>query len=89
MNVRNAKELADFVIFTMHVHQNRYSFQAYSQDHYPPNYLRPFLHKLIDNGLDMYVGSGNHKMQGIEIYRGRPISYNHGNLGVSRFGSDD
>jgi len=87
--VRNAKELADFVIFTMHNHTNRYAFQEYSHDNYPADFMRPFIHKLIDNGLDMYVGHGNHTMQGIEIYKGRPIFYNHGNLGVARFGRDD
>lgn len=87
--VRNAKEYADFVIYTAHVHENRYAFQAYSQDHYPPDYLRELVHELIDNGLDMYVGHGNHTMQGIEIYKGRPIFYNHGNFAVQRFGSDD
>ncbi|MBO9581468.1 MAG: CapA family protein [Sphingobium sp.] len=87
--VRNAKEYADFVMYTAHVHENRYSFQAYSQDHYPPDYLVDLVHKLIDNGLDMYVGHGNHTMQGIEIYKGRPIFYNHGNFAVQRFGSDD
>jgi len=79
--VRNAKEVADFAIFHMHVHHNRHAFQHYSSDSYPPDYLQPFLHKLIDNGLDMYVGSGNHSMQGIEIYKGRPIFYNQGNMG--------
>ena len=79
--VRNAKELSDFVIFHMHDHLNRSLFQAYSYNNYPADYLRPFLHKLIDNGLDMYVGSGVHTMQGIEIYKGRPIFYNQGNVG--------
>jgi hypothetical protein len=73
----------------MHVHENRYAYQAYSQDHYPPDYLVKLTHELIDNGLDMYVGHGNHTMQGIEIYKGRPIFYNHGNFAVQRFGSDD
>ena len=89
LDVRNAKEYADFVMFTMHVHENRYSYQAYSQDHYPPDYLVELTHKLIDNGLDMYVGHGNHTIQGIEIYKGKPIFYNHGNFAVQRFGSDD
>ena len=80
--VRNAKELSDFVVFHMHDHLNRYVFQRYSHNNYPADYLRPFLHKLIDNGLDMYVGSGVHTMQGIEIYKGRPIFYNQGNFGV-------
>lgn len=87
--VRNAKQLSDFVMFTMHNHTNRYAFQAYSHDSYPADFMRPFIHKLIDNGLDMYVGHGSHTMQGIEIYKGRPIFYNHGNLGDDRFGPED
>ena len=72
LTVRNAKEYADFAMFTMHVHQNRYAYQAYSQDHYPADYLIELTHKLVDNGLDMYVGHGNHTIQGVEIYKGRP-----------------
>ncbi len=87
--VRNAKEYADFTVFTTHIHENRYAFQAYSQDHYPPDYARELARELIDNGADMFLGSGNHTMQGIEIYKGRPIFYNPGNLAVQRFGSDD
>lgn len=83
LTIRNAKEVADFAIFHMHVHQNRYTFQQYSIDNYPPDFLQPLLHRLIDNGLDMYVGSGNHSIQGIEIYKGRPIFYNLGNIGNS------
>jgi len=87
--VRNAKEYADFSMFSMHVHQNRSAFQAYSQDHYPAQYLIDLAHELVDNGMDMYVGHGNHTMQGIEIYKGRPIYYNLGNFSVHRFGLDD
>ena len=79
--VRNAKEVSDFTVFHMHNHYNRYAFQHYSTDNNPADFMQPFLRKLIDNGLDMYVGSGNHNMQGIEIYKGRPIFYNQGNLG--------
>jgi poly-gamma-glutamate capsule biosynthesis protein CapA/YwtB (metallophosphatase superfamily) len=86
---RNAKEYADFAMFTMHVHANRSAFQAYSQDHYPVNFLKDLTHTLVDNGMDMYVGHGNHTMQGIEIYKGRPIFYNLGNFAVHRFGADD
>ena len=80
--IRTTKEYGDFAIFTMHVHQNRYAFQAYSQDHYPNQFLIDFTHQLIDNGADMYVGHGNHTIQGIEIYKGRPIFYNLGNFSV-------
>ena len=87
--VRNAKEYADFSMFSMHVHQNRYAFQAYSQDHYPAQYVVDLAHDLVDNGMDMYVGHGNHTFQGVEIYKGRPIYYNLGNFSVHRFGLDD
>ena len=76
-------------MFTMHVHQNRYAYQAYSQDHYPADYLIELTHKLVDNGLDMYVGHGNHTIQGVEIYKGRPIFYNLGNFAVQRWGQSD
>jgi hypothetical protein len=87
--VRNAKEYADFAMFTMHSHQNRSAFQAYSQDNYPADFVKELAHTLVDNGMDMYVGHGNHTMQGIEIYKGRPIFYNLGNFAVHRFGADN
>ena len=86
--VRNAKEYGDFVMYTMHAHQGRYAYQAYSQEHYPPDFLIELAHKLVDNGMDMYVGHGNHTMAGIEIYKGRPIFYNLGNFSVMRFGGE-
>jgi poly-gamma-glutamate synthesis protein (capsule biosynthesis protein) len=89
LTVRHAKEYADFAMFTMHVHQNRYAYQAYSQDHFPTDYLIELTHKLVDNGLDMYVGHGNHTIQGVEIYKGRPIFYNLGNFAVQRWGQSD
>ncbi len=87
--VRNAKEYGDFVIFGMHVHQNRFAFQAYSQENYATDFEIEITHKLVDNGMDLYAGSGVHTMKGIEIYKGRPIFYNPGNFAVARYGSDD
>jgi hypothetical protein len=89
LSIRNAKEYADFAMFTMHVHQNRYAYQAYSQDHYPVDYMVDLTHQLVDNGMDMYVGHGNHTVQGVEIYKGRPIFYNLGNFAVHRWGASD
>lgn len=86
--IRGAKEYSDFAIFSMHIHENRFAFQAYSHDHYPTNYVVELAHQLVDNGMDVFHGHGNHTMQGIEIYKGRPIFYNLGNLSVHRFGSD-
>ncbi len=76
--IRNTKENADFAIFTMHAHQNRYAFQQVYVDHYPGQFIIDFAHALIDNGADIYLGHGEHSLQGIEIYKGRPIFYGLG-----------
>lgn len=80
LSIRNTKEYSDFTIFTMHVHPNRYAFQGFNQDNYPNQFLIDYVHKLIDNGADMYVGHGPHAVQGVEIYKGRPIFYALGSL---------
>ena len=76
--IRNTKENADFAAFTMHAHQNRLAFQSVYVDHYPPQFVSDFAHALIDNGADLYLGHGEHSLQGIEIYKGRPIFYDLG-----------
>ena len=76
--IRNTKENADFAIFTMHAHQNRLAFQQVYVDHYPGQFIVDFAHALVDNGADMYLGHGEHSLQGIEIYKGRPIFYDLG-----------
>jgi poly-gamma-glutamate capsule biosynthesis protein CapA/YwtB (metallophosphatase superfamily) len=76
--IRNTKENADFAVFTMHAHQNRYAFQQVYVDHYPGQFIIDFAHALIDNGADIYLGHGEHSLQGIEIYKGRPIFYDLG-----------
>ncbi|MBW6425846.1 CapA family protein [Rhizobium sp. XQZ8] len=48
------------------------------KDHYPTDYAIRLAHELIDNGLVVH-GQGNHTMQGIEIYKGRPIFSDLGN----------
>jgi hypothetical protein len=88
LTVREAKEYADFVVYSMHTHENRFVFQAYSHDHQPVDYVVELAHEMVDNGMDIYHGHGNHTMAGIEIYKGRPIFYNLGNFSVHRFGFD-
>jgi poly-gamma-glutamate synthesis protein (capsule biosynthesis protein) len=73
-NVRNAKENADFLIFSMHAHQPG----NWSQD--PPDFLPKLAHAVIDNGADMFIGHGPHQLRGIEIYKGKPIFYSLGNF---------
>jgi poly-gamma-glutamate synthesis protein (capsule biosynthesis protein) len=68
--IRNAKEYADFVMFTMHVHQNRLRVSGLLAGSLSVDYMVELTHKLVDNGMDMYVGHGNHTIQGVEIYKG-------------------
>ncbi len=41
------------LIFGMHVHQNRFAFQAYSQENYATDFEIELTHKLVDNGMDL------------------------------------
>jgi poly-gamma-glutamate capsule biosynthesis protein CapA/YwtB (metallophosphatase superfamily) len=76
--IRNTKEYGDFAIFNMHAHYPPNAFQTVYVGHYPSQFVTDFAHALIDNGADVFVGHGLHSMQGIEIYKGRPIFYGLG-----------
>ncbi|RFU80357.1 capsule synthesis [Trichoderma arundinaceum] len=78
--VRSGKQFSDFLSVTIHWHQNRFSFQHYSFDHYPADYQINFAREVIDNGADFFFGHGVHTLKGVEIYKGKPIFY-----GVSNF----
>lgn len=78
--VRSGKQFSDFLSVTIHWHQNRFSFQHYSFDHYPADYQVKFAREVIDNGADFFFGHGVHTLKGVEIYKGKPIFY-----GVSNF----
>ena len=79
-SIRNGKYFADFMIVSVHAHQNSYAFQRYSFDNHVPDFLVELAHAAIDNGADMFVGHGVHTIRGIEIYKGKPIFY-----GLSNF----
>ncbi|RFU27104.1 hypothetical protein B7463_g9234, partial [Scytalidium lignicola] len=78
--VRTAKQFSDFAAVTIHWHQNRFSFQKYSFDHFPPQFQVDFAHDVIDNGADFFFAHGVHTLKGVELYKGKPIFY-----GVSNF----
>ena len=85
MAVRAAKEYADFVAFSMSLPPAAKGGH-YSMERQPHSFTVALAHDLVDNGMDMYVGHGNHVVQGIEIYKGRPIFYNLGDLSAHRSG---
>jgi capsule synthesis protein PGA_cap len=78
--MRTGKQFSDFAAATIHWHQNRFAYQHYSFDHYPPDYQVKFAHDIIDQGADAFIAHGVHTIKGVEIYKGKPIFY-----GVSNF----
>jgi poly-gamma-glutamate synthesis protein (capsule biosynthesis protein) len=83
MAVRATKEYADFVAFSMPMPPTPKA-SHYATARRPHDAVVALAHDLVENGMDMYVGHGNHVTQGIEIYKGRPIFYNLGDLSVHR-----
>ena len=73
-SIRQAKENSDFLIASIHAHEPG----NWSDD--PADFLPTFAHAAIDNGADMLVGHGPHRLRGIEIYKGKPIFYSLGNF---------
>jgi poly-gamma-glutamate capsule biosynthesis protein CapA/YwtB (metallophosphatase superfamily) len=65
--VRNASQLADYVIVTIHAHNQS-------------EYLQVFARAMVDAGADVFVGHGPHYLTGIEIYKGKPIMYSLGDF---------
>jgi poly-gamma-glutamate synthesis protein (capsule biosynthesis protein) len=79
-SIRNGKQNSDFMLVTIHCHQNNYVYQQYGFDHEVPDFLAEFAHRAIDNGADAVIGHGVHTIRPVEIYKGKPIFY-----GLSEF----
>lgn len=71
--IRTAASSADFVVFTIHAHERR-------ADGQPADFIQPLFHDIIDAGADVIVRHGPHYLNGVEIYRGKPIFYDMGSL---------
>ena len=72
--VRNAANMADYVVVTSHSHEPG------NDSVVPPEWLRAFVKKCLDAGGTTYVVHGPHQLRGIEIYKGKPIFYSLGNF---------
>jgi len=53
---------------------------GHSVSHQVCTYQRIVGHKLIDHGADVIIGHHPHTLQGVEVYRGRPIFHSLGNF---------
>lgn len=72
-DVAKAKAQADVVIASMH-----WGIQV--EESGVTSRQKLFAHKLIDSGADVVVGQWLHKLQGIEIYKGKPVIYSLGDF---------
>jgi poly-gamma-glutamate capsule biosynthesis protein CapA/YwtB (metallophosphatase superfamily) len=63
---------ADLVVFSIHWGPN--------MRHAPPDEFKQFARAILDAGADIFHGHSAHIFQGIEIYKGKPIFYDTGDL---------
>ena len=73
--IRQARKTHDYVVTSIHSHQ----FPGRAE-HEVDYYVEEFAHRCIDAGADTVIGTGNHLLKGIEIYKGKPIFYCLGNF---------
>lgn len=74
--IREARRMADWVIVSLHDHEQGASVDA------PSDVSVRFAHAAIDAGADVFFGHGPHRDRGIEIYNGRPVFYSLGHFFV-------
>jgi poly-gamma-glutamate synthesis protein (capsule biosynthesis protein) len=79
-DVAMAKKEADFVIVSMH------AGTEYTHD--PDIDQVEFAHSALDAGADMVYGHHPHVVQGIEVYKNKPIFYSLGNLAMDQIDED-
>jgi len=88
-SIREGKIKSDFITVAIHAHHFRDAKGGYRGPGIPEgehldtnpsiaNYLPEFARAAIDNGADLFQGTGVHALRGIEIYQGRPIFYGLG-----------
>jgi poly-gamma-glutamate synthesis protein (capsule biosynthesis protein) len=84
-SIRNARKQAALVIVYEHNHVFEESFGTIFSEELPdrlvpPEWLKKWTHEEIDAGADIIVMHGAPLLQGVEIYKGKPIFYDLGNF---------
>ncbi len=88
-SIREGKIKSDFMTVAIHAHHFYDTTGGYRGEGIPEGehldtnpsiatYLPEFAHAAIDNGADLFQGTGVHALRGIEIYNNRPIFYGLG-----------
>lgn len=81
-SISEARENADFVIVAVHNHVKHRPGEMYFDDtiEYISEFVETFSREAVDAGADAVLGTGTHCLNGIEVYRNRPIFYGLGNF---------
>ncbi|MBI1198610.1 MAG: hypothetical protein GC203_12165 [Phenylobacterium sp.] len=74
--VREAKDNADLVVFTIHAHESPTGVDDDTPA--PPDFLVKLFHDCVDAGADVILGGGPHSLRGVEIYKGKVVLYGMG-----------
>jgi len=75
-SITTAKRTHDLVAFSIHAHETA----GLADSTVPADFLPLLFHKAIDAGADVVIRHGPHELNGIEIYKGKPIFYSLGSL---------
>ena len=73
-SIRLGKQYSDLLIATIHSHDTGLGCDE------PGDFLPVLAHAAIDAGAGAFLGSGEHRLMPIEIYKGRPIFYSLANF---------
>jgi poly-gamma-glutamate capsule biosynthesis protein CapA/YwtB (metallophosphatase superfamily) len=84
-SIRDARKKANIVISYLHNHAYDRFFPKMMSERlperfYPPKWIKQWAREQVDAGADIVVLHGAPILQGVEIYRGKPIFYDLGNF---------
>jgi poly-gamma-glutamate capsule biosynthesis protein CapA/YwtB (metallophosphatase superfamily) len=99
-DVRRLRSQADIVVVSHHNRDGATPVQFGPQPPRPAGAPRPdrtkseeyqkqFAHVALDTGADLVFGHGTHTVQGVEIYKGKPILYAIGHSAFDQPGYED
>ena len=78
-SVKEARVQADYVLVHLHTHEAHLG--TGSRGYQPARFVKTFSKKCIDAGADVFIAQGAHRgIGGIELYNGKPIIYEPGDL---------
>ncbi len=82
-DIRALRESVDILVVSYH--------WGMEYEQQPTRSQRELAHRTIDWGADLVIGHHPHVMQGIELYKGKPIAYSLGNFVFDQknMGTDD